>query len=72
MSIKHFRYWTLELNPKSLDSLIKVILKVTLSFTTLLSLPIPFFQWYLQSQEILLNLNNEMLETQHLMHKVRE
>jgi hypothetical protein len=33
MWIKHFRYWTLELNPKSLDSLVEVILTVTLSFT---------------------------------------
>jgi hypothetical protein len=41
MSIKHFRYWNLELNPKSLDSLIKV----TFSFTPIHAAftPIPSF-----------------------------
>jgi hypothetical protein len=41
----------------------KVICKLTLSFT-----PYPLFQWYPQSNEILLNLSMyEMPETQYLM-----
>jgi hypothetical protein len=40
--------------------------EVTFSFT-----PYPLFQWYPQSNEILLNLSMNC-ETQHLMHKVRE
>jgi hypothetical protein len=51
-----------------LDIYIKVIRKVTLSFT-----PYPLFQWYPQSKEILLNLSMKWnAETQHLMCKVRE
>jgi len=51
-----------------LDIYIKVIRKVTLSFT-----PYPLFQWYPQSKEILLNLSMKWnAETQHFMCKVRE
>jgi hypothetical protein len=83
MWIKRFQYWTLKLNPKSIDSLFKVILKVTLSFTPIHATftPYPLFQWYPQSKEIILNLNMECWNSglnlqedypDHLMHKVRE
>jgi hypothetical protein len=55
--------------------LLRVIRKVTLSFTPYLLCfrpPYPLFQWYPQSKEILLNLGMLNDETQQLMHKVRE
>jgi hypothetical protein len=60
----------------------RVIWKVTNPFFTLslglLSPPIPSFQWYLQSKDILISLSMKRCNsvwnahTQHLMHKVRD